>query len=279
MKEMLTDLLGIFLIFMAAVMFLFPDFLTYQYQTNADQEIKVLEAKLIHSKQKDAIYKKVVRYNYEIYKNRQKDMKDVKSYQRFSIGIKKDFGYLMIKKMKVKLPLYLGATKQNMSKGAAIMGETSIPIGTQNSNCVIAAHRGYKGIPYFREIEKLKMGDHVIIKNPWKKLRYKVIEIKIIYPDDLDEIRIQKGKEMITLLTCHPYQGDGKYRYIVRCIRDNGQGKLHMKNKVSGKNDICFQSSQNEIDREKRIRYTTAGLLLLIGIRKLKIFIKKTNEG
>ena len=36
------------------------------------------------------------------------------------------------------------------------MGGTSLPLGIKNSNCVIAAHRGYKGIPYFREIERLK---------------------------------------------------------------------------------------------------------------------------
>lgn len=278
MKDMRIDLLGIFFIFMAAVIFLFPDFLTYKYQINVNREIKILEDKQTYLKQKDEAYKKAVRYNEEIYKNRQKDLKDVKSYQRFSSGIKKDFGYLVIKKMKIKLPLYLGATKQNMSKGAAIMGETSIPIGMKNSNCVIAAHRGYKGIPYFREIEKLKIGDKVLINNPWEKLRYKVTEIMIIHPDDLDEIRIQKGKEMITLLTCHPYQGHGRFRYIVRCTRDKGQGILHKKNKGKTKNDICFQSSQNEIDREKGIRYTAAVLLILIGIRNLKMLINKKNE-
>lgn len=278
MKKNLTDLFGIFLILIAAFIFLFPDFLTYQYQINVNREIKILEYKQIDSKQKDKAYKKAVSYNYEIYRNKQKNLKDVKSYQRFSAGIKKEFGYLTIKKMNIKLPLYLGATKQNMSKGAAIMGETSIPIGTKNSHCVIAAHRGYKGIPYFREIEKLKMGDQVIIKNPWEKLRYKVIETKIIHPDTLDGIRIQKGKEMVTLLTCHPYQGHGKYRYIVQCIRDKGQEISYMKNNGKKKNGIEVQSSQNEIDMEKGIRYTAAGILILIGIRKLKMHTKKAKE-
>ena len=58
--------------------------------------------------------------------------------------------------MNVKLPLYLGATLENLRKGAAVMGETSLSLGTKDSNCVIAAHRGYQGIPYFREIEKLE---------------------------------------------------------------------------------------------------------------------------
>ena len=91
---------------------------------------------------------------------------------------------------------------------------------------LIAAHRGYEGIPYFREIEKLKVGDRVIIKNPWEKLTYRVEEIKIIQPDDSNQIKIQKGKDMVTLLTCHPYRGHGRYRYVVYCMRNQWTRKI-----------------------------------------------------
>ena len=122
-----------------------------------------------------------------------------------------------------QLPLYLGATMENMRKGAAIMGQTSLPLGQKDSNCVIAAHRGYRGIPYFRDIEQLKTGDQVIIKNPWESLDYRVTKIKVIDSYDMDKILIQKGKDMVTLLTCHPYRGHGRYRYVVYCMRDHRQ--------------------------------------------------------
>ena len=166
--------------------------------------------------------------------------------------------------MDVKLPLYLGATLENMRKGAAIMGETSLPLGTKNSNCVIAAHRGYEGIPYFREIERLKVGNRVIIKNPWEKLTYRVEEIKIIQPDDSDQIKIQKGKDMVTLLTCHPYRGHGRYRYVVYCIRDHGQKIAEKKNSTI--KDMHFQSSEWDIRREKIVRYVGLMLLIFFGI-------------
>ena len=166
--------------------------------------------------------------------------------------------------MDVKLPLYLGASLENMRKGAAIMGETSLPLGTKNSNCVIAAHRGYEGIPYFREIEKLKVGDRVIIKNPWEKLTYRVEEIKIIQPDDSNQIKIQKGKDMVTLLTCHPYRGHGRYRYVVYCIRDHGQKIVEKKNNTI--KDTHFQSSEWDIQREKIVRYVGLMLLIFFGI-------------
>lgn len=179
--------------------------------------------------------------------------------------------------MHVKLPLYLGATLENMRKGAAIMGETSLPLGTKNSNCVIAAHRGYKGIPYFREIEKLKAGDKVTIQNPWEKLSYRVEKIKIIKPDDSDQIRIQKGKDMVTLLTCHPYRSHGKFRYVIYCIRDQGQ-KLPAQ-KIRTMNDTYFESSKWDIQREKIVRYAGLGILLFFGMELIRSDKRKGGKG
>ena len=174
MKRNLMNILGIILIGIGTFVFLSPVFSSYKQQKNADQEIEAFEnfekEKKV-PKEKDPLYKEAIQYNQKIYTEGQKNLKDVWSYRTSPIELKdskSNFGYIRIKKMDVKLPLYLGATLENMRKGAAIMGETSLPLGTKNSNCVIAAHRGYEGIPYFREIERLKIGDRVIIKNPWE---------------------------------------------------------------------------------------------------------------
>ena len=169
MKRNLMNILGIILIGIGSFVFLSPVFSAYQQQEKADQEIEAFEKEKKIPKEKDPLYQEAVSYNQKIYENEQSGLKDAWSYRTSPIRLKdgkKRFGYIKIKKMDVKLPLYLGATLENMRKGAAIMGETSLPLGTKNSNCVIAAHRGYEGIPYFREIEKLKVGDRVIIKNP-----------------------------------------------------------------------------------------------------------------
>ena len=99
------------------------------------------------------------------------------------------------------------------------MSQTSLPIGGIDTNCVIAGHRGYSGASYFRYIEKLSVGDSVTITNLWESLHYRVSEIKIIDPYDVDEILIQEGRELITLLTCHPYASGGRQRYVVYCER------------------------------------------------------------
>ena len=63
------------------------------------------------------------------------------------------------------------------------------------------------------------MGDYVTITNLWETLTYKVVEIKIIYPYEVEQILIQDGRELLTLLTCHPYASGGRQRYLVFCER------------------------------------------------------------
>ena len=94
-------------------------------------------------------------YNQEIYKNRQSGLSDQLSYQTPSFDLTKwglednVVGYITIPKMEVELPIYLGASEENMKHGAVHLSQTSLPIGGNNTNCVIAAHRGYRGAPFF----------------------------------------------------------------------------------------------------------------------------------
>lgn len=129
------------------------------------------------------------------------------------------FAVLNIPKIKLDMPVYLGATDQNLANGAAYLSQTSLPIGGENTNCVIAGHRGWNGAYYFRYVPDLRKGDVVTLQNLWGTLSYQVVETKIIAPSDVDAIRIQEGRELLTLLTCHPYASGGKQRFLVICER------------------------------------------------------------
>lgn len=167
----------------------------------------------------------MVSYNETIYAQGQSGLSCEYDYQKPSFkltdyGLEDEiFGVITIPAMELEMPIYLGATNQHMADGAAHMSQTSLPIGGENTNCVIAGHRGYSGASYFRYIEKLHVGDEVIITNLWETLTYKVVEIRIIYPYEVEEILIQDGRELLTLLTCHPYASGGKQRYLVFCER------------------------------------------------------------
>ena len=165
-------------------------------------------------------------YNQQIWEEKQAGLCDPWSYEQPSFtlgdyGLEDEvFGVITIPRLQLEMPIYLGATYKHMADGAAHLSQTSLPIGGENSNCVIAGHRGWGGASYFRYITELEAGDEVIITNLWGELRYTVVKTKIIDPNDVEEILIQQDRELLTLLTCHPYASGGKYRYVVYCERN-----------------------------------------------------------
>lgn len=81
-------------------------------------------------------------------------------------------GFLEIPDLDLELPILLGANSENLAKGAAHLTETSYPIGGENTNCVIAAHRGYYQTEMFRNLDKLEIGDVIYIENFRETLTY-----------------------------------------------------------------------------------------------------------
>lgn len=117
-------------------------------------------------KQDDLLYQKAVRYNRKIFKEKQAGLKDVFSYRSAPIVLRNEkntFGYIKIPKMKQKLPLYLGATMENMRKGAAIMGQTSLPVGQKRQQLRDRCTSGISGNSVFsghRTVKNRRSGDH-----------------------------------------------------------------------------------------------------------------------
>lgn len=213
------------------------------------------------------LYEDMVSYNAEIYENGQKNLQDTWSYEKSvfdlsSYGLDSEIAAVVtIPKLGVEMPLYLGATRYHLSEGFAQLTETSAPIGGENTNCVIAGHRGWNSMKYLIDIEQLEIDDEIIIQNLWETLYYKVCDIQIINPDQVEKIHIQEGRDLVTLLTCHPYRVN-TYRYIVTAERfepENDAAELppeqtqsvgiHWGNRVTIKSSdgIDFQSSQKLI--------------------------------
>ena len=164
-------------------------------------------------------------YNETIYTEGQSGLCDAWAYTQPSFdlaeyGIEDGvIGVLSIPKISLEMPIYLGATYENMAKGAAHLSQTSLPIGGENTNSVIAGHRGWQVAPFFLRLDELEIGDEITVMNLWGVLAYQVREIRIIEPSDIDAILIQPGHDMLTLITCHPYASGGRYRLVVYCER------------------------------------------------------------
>ena len=164
-------------------------------------------------------------YNRQLYVEKQCNLVDLEACEEpaadlTAYGIEDGIiGVLEIPAMELTMPVYLGASDAHLAAGAAVLGNTSAPIGGDSTNCVIAGHRGWKGADYFRRIDKLAVGDTVELTNLWETLTYTVSDIQIIQPHEIEKIKIQQGRDLLTLLTCHPYASGGKQRYVVFCVR------------------------------------------------------------
>ena len=164
-------------------------------------------------------------YNRQLYAEKQCNLVDLEACEEpaadlTAYGVEDEIiGVLEIPAMELTMPVYLGASDAHLAAGAAVLGNTSALIGGDNSNCVIAGHRGWRGADYFRHIDRLQVGDTVTLTNLWETLTYIVADIQIIQPHEVDKIKIQQGRDLLTLLTCHPYAGGGRQRYVVYCER------------------------------------------------------------
>ena len=164
-------------------------------------------------------------YNETLYAEKQVSFDSPDDYEQPSFnlldyGLEDEvFAVLTARKINLEMPVYLGATDTHLAHGASHLSLTSLPIGGENTNCVIAGHRGWNGAAHFRYVPDLAKGDIVTIRNLWETLTYVVVETKIIAPNDVDAIHIQEGRELLTLLTCHPYASGGKQRFLVICER------------------------------------------------------------
>lgn len=164
-------------------------------------------------------------YNQRIYAEKQRNLTNLEACEvpaadLTAYGIEDEIiGVLEMPTMELTMPVYLGASDGHLAAGATVLGNTSAPIGGVNTNCVIAGHRGWYGADYFRHIDRLQAGDMVTVTNLWETLTYTVVDIQIIQPDQVNRIKIQPGRDLLTLITCHPYASGGRQRLVVYCER------------------------------------------------------------
>ena len=204
---------------------LWPVFTGHRLQADTDEAVQNFLEERKPEQQYPELLKDLQAYNQRIYAEKQSGLVDLEACEApaadlIAYGVEGEIiGVLEIPAMELTMPVYLGASDDHLAAGAAVLGNTSAPIGGDNTNCVIAGHRGWRGADYFRHIDKLAVGDEVRITNLWETLTYTVADIQIIQPHEVEKIKIQQGRDLLTLLTCHPYASGGKQRYVVYCER------------------------------------------------------------
>ena len=204
---------------------LWPAFTGHRLQADTDATVQSFLEERKPEQQYPELLADLQAYNQRIYAEKQSGLVDLEACEEpaadlTTCGVADEIiGVLEIPAMELIMPVYLGASDDHLAAGAAVLGNTSAPIGGDNSNCVIAGHRGWRGADYFRHIDRLQIGDTVTLTNLWETLTYTVADIQIIQPHEVEKIKIQPNRDLLTMLTCHPYASGGRQRYVVYCER------------------------------------------------------------
>lgn len=156
-------------------------------------------------------------------------------------GIDKDevFAYLIIPKLDMKKPIYLDATFDHLDWGVAQVEGTSLPLGGMSTRSVIAGHRGWWGDLMFYNVDKLEVGDEIFIDGRTGLLEYRVTGTDIISPSDWESILPVAGKDMVTLLTCHPKRPPRPKRLLINAERVE-EKKADVKAVVEEKTEVSY---------------------------------------
>jgi len=99
---------------------------------------------------------------------------------------------------------------------------TGLPISNVKNNIVIYGHSGRGDyfertkdpVGAFSQLQKINIGDEIIIKIEGNSYKYKVTKTKIVQPNDLSIINGDGNKQTLTLFTCFP-NGNPSKRFVV----------------------------------------------------------------
>ena len=124
-------------------------------------------------------------------------------------------GYLEIPVIDVRLGIYHGTGENVLKNGVGHLKNTSLPIGGEGTHAVLSAHAGLPEKKLFTDLELMKEGDIFYIHVFGETLAYETDRITVIEPHNTEDLKIQEGKDYVTLVTCTPY-GINSHRLLVR---------------------------------------------------------------
>ena len=202
---------------------LYPAFSDYWNGKTQSRAITNYESVLDNLNQEDydAIFQAAHDYNRALYETDYPlmDYKEVPGYfDTLAVTESKMICYLKIDRIGVELPVYHSTSEEVLNKGVGHLQGSSLPVGGENTHCVMSAHRGLPSSRLFTDLDRVEIGDTFQIIVLDQVLTYQVDFIKVIEPTDVADLEIIDGGDYCTLFTCTPY-GINTHRLLVRGIR------------------------------------------------------------
>ena len=193
------------LLILVGILFLFVPFLTEQiirhYSKNSIMETVTVE-EIEGNKERD------VAFDYSLIKD-----VDISAAIDGVMHFDSDYmiGILEIPNINIRLPIYKGLTNANLVNGAATMkADQSMGQG----NFTLAGHNMRNKNLLFGRLMDIEVGSRVILTDKRTIYEYSVYETQVV-PDSatdmlLDEKADQRGKPIVSLMTCYHSSRTGK---------------------------------------------------------------------
>ena len=159
----------------------------------------------------DAYNRDLVRSSSAIIRKQEKD-KNYESQLKGESGAM--MGFISIPKIRINVPIFHYSSDSSLEKGIGHIYGSSLPVGGKSTHSLLSGHRGMPSAKMFTDLDRIKVGDKFYIRTYGRHLAYQVCRIKTVLPDEVQELKIKKGKDLVTLVTCTPY-GINSHRLIV----------------------------------------------------------------
>lgn len=140
---------------------------------------------------------------------------ELEAYHHYLGADNTPIGYIEIPVIGVNLPMYLGTEESVLQVGVGCMPGSSLPVGGPSTHAVLTGHRGLPSSKLFTDLDQVEVGDTFTLVVLNEVMTYQVDQIRIVLPQELDDLAIVEGEDHCTLVTCTPY-GINTHRMLVR---------------------------------------------------------------
>ena len=135
-------------------------------------------------------------------------------------------GYVQISAIGVNLPIYHSVDESVLQIAIGHIPGSSLPVGGERTHAILSGHRGLPSAKLFSDLDQMVEGDTFTVNIMDQTTTYMVDQIRIVLPEETDELAIRDGRDYCTLVTCTPY-GINTHRMLVRGRRiDNIAGEV-----------------------------------------------------
>lgn len=122
---------------------------------------------------------------------------------------------LRVPSIGVDLPVRHGTDEDVLATGVGHLYGTALPVGGPGTHSALTSHTALPDATLFDRLTELKVGDRFYIDVYGETHAYEVDQLKIVLPEETDDLLPVAEQDLVTLVTCTPYAVN-THRLLVR---------------------------------------------------------------